>query len=65
MTLNKFLIGALVVSSLAACGHTGDLERPDPIFKESTPAPAPAPAPAPENSSEDSSVPDDELLGGL
>lgn len=62
--------GALAVSSLAGCGLTGDLKRPDPLFGEPREGLEPAELPTdsgnelPELPEADAPDSDDELLGG-
>lgn len=60
----KIALGVAALASLTACGLKGDLERPEPIFRDN-PEPVMAPSEPPvvsEPAEED--VPDDELLGG-
>lgn len=76
---NTLLLGAavLALSSVSACGLTGDLKRPAPIWGEGTNGAKPAELPDSNRSqlpqlpdrdgAEDDALPDaeDELLGGV
>jgi predicted small lipoprotein YifL len=65
MKTTKLLLSILALTSITACGLSGPLERPDPIWDgNNTPAPQPAPAEPPVQSIPENDVPDDELLGG-
>lgn len=71
MTTVKLACGLIALTALASCGLKGDLERPEPIFRDAEPAttsskPAEPAKPAqPASPAEVEDVPDDELLGGL
>ncbi len=61
----KIILGLTALASLSACGLPGDLERPEPIFRnDPEPVAAPPQPPVVEEKVIEEEIPDDELLGG-